>query len=71
MLNENEKLNEQHPYYGIYRDDGFLVFRGHKNPVDVEHWLQRFQRSVNRSAGSDALQFTASVGSGERGELRK
>ena len=48
-------------YHGIYRDDGFIIFKGLKNKEDINEWLGRFQEEVNTKAESDCLQFTAEV----------
>ena len=48
-------------YRGIYRDDGFVVFRGHLTPWDLRKWLAGFQSKVNSIIGDDFFQFTADL----------
>ena len=38
-----------------------MVLCGKHSPEEISQWLARFQCSMNRHAGSDSLQFTASV----------
>ena len=46
---------------GIYRDDGLMVMRGKRSQEEVLLWLDRFQRRVDATLGSDRLQFTATM----------
>ena len=48
-------------YYGIYRDDGIVVFHGNWTTVHIAQWLERFQSHVNTIVGNTHLIFTASV----------
>ena len=58
---ETEKRFSKMKYYGIYRDDGVMVFDGCKSKEDINRWLLTFQGHVDRLAESDCLQFTAEV----------
>ena len=48
-------------YHGIYRDDGFVVFKGNISKEEVNEWLIFFQWRVDCMAESDCLQFTMEV----------
>ena len=48
-------------YHGIYRYDGLVVFKGKKKASDVRDWIEEFQKTVNKAAGNQHLQFTAEI----------
>ncbi len=48
-------------FFGIYRDDGNLVFEGDKSTEELKDWLFDFQAEVNRITDSDDLQFTMDI----------
>ena len=48
-------------FYGIYRDDGIIVFNGKWMTCHIADWLKKFQSHVNTIAGNAHLVFTASV----------
>jgi len=51
-------FKEETKYHGIYRDDGFLIFKGLKTKVQLDKWLKTFQWRVDKIAESNCLQFT-------------
>ena len=36
-------------YYGIYRDDGIVLFKGYWFNREIQKWLESFQKKVNRT----------------------
>ena len=52
-----------HPtiYHCIYRDDGLVVFKGKKSVKVIKYWLDEFQKTVDKAAGNQHLQFTAEI----------
>ena len=46
-------------YHDIYQYDGLVMFKGKKSVNEIKDWLEDFQKTVNRSAGNQHLQFTA------------
>jgi hypothetical protein len=48
-------------FKGIYRDDGFVVFRNKLSKAEVAMWLKKFQERVNELAESEFLRFTAVI----------
>ena len=48
-------------YYGIYRDDGIISFKGKWTNDDVERWLNMFQLKVFDLCGSRDLIFTSEI----------
>ena len=47
--------------YSIYKDDGLVVFNGKKRVKEIKNWSEEFQKTVNRSAGNQHLQFNAEI----------
>jgi hypothetical protein len=45
-------------FKGIYRDDGFVVFRGELTKSEVTNWLPEFQKKVDELSESNFLRFT-------------
>ena len=52
-----------HPtiYHGIYSDDGLVVFKGRESVKEIKEWLEEFQKTVDKAAGNQHLQFTAEI----------
>ena len=52
-----------HPtiYHGIYRDDGLVVFKGKESVKEIKDSLDEFQKTVDKAAGNQHLQFTAEI----------
>ena len=48
-------------YHGIYRHDGPVVFTGKKSAKKVKYWIEEFQKTANKAAGNQHLQFTAEI----------
>ena len=48
-------------YHGIYRDDRLVVFKGKKSVREIKDWLDEFQKTVDKAAGNQHLQFTAEI----------
>lgn len=61
ILEESKELFDKFTYYGIYRDDGFIILKGIKTKREMNKWLVSFQTKVNKLAESDYLQFIAEV----------
>ena len=61
-LFEKSKANF-HPitYHGIYIYDGLVVFKGKNIAREIKYWLEEFQKTVNKAAGNQHLQFTAEI----------
>eukprot|EP00586_Coscinodiscus_wailesii_P014202 CAMPEP_0172510102 /NCGR_PEP_ID=MMETSP1066-20121228/226237_1 /TAXON_ID=671091 /ORGANISM="Coscinodiscus wailesii, Strain CCMP2513" /LENGTH=106 /DNA_ID=CAMNT_0013288933 /DNA_START=1 /DNA_END=321 /DNA_ORIENTATION=+ len=53
-----ELFREEHPYKGVYRNDGIYVTNRKWNADNMREWLRMFQVKVNDIAGS--FQSTAS-----------
>ena len=47
--------------FGIYRDDGNIVFRGKRSSDESKDWLFHFQELVNEEAGGNDIQFTMEI----------
>ena len=61
ILEKNKKQFENTIYHGIYRDDGFIIFKGVLSASDIKTWLSNFQKEVDNLAESNCLQFTLEV----------
>ena len=48
-------------YYGIYQDDGLVVFKGKKETSEIKDWLEKFQQTVNLAARNQHLKFTVEI----------
>ena len=48
-------------YHGIYRDYGLVVFKCKKSVKEIKNWLDEFQKTVDKAAGKQHLQFTAGI----------
>ena len=48
-------------YHGIYIYDSLVVFKGKKKASKIIDWLEEFQKTVNKAAGNQPLQFTAEI----------
>ena len=48
-------------YHGIYRDGGLVVFKGKKSVREIKYWLDDFQKTVDKAAGNQHLQFAAEI----------
>ena len=48
-------------YHGIYRDDGLVVFKGKNKASEIRDWIEDFQKTVNKAAVNQHLQFTAEI----------
>ena len=61
-LFEKAKANFQPTiYHGIYRDDGLVVFKGKKEANNIRDWIEELQKTVDKAAGNQQLQFTAEI----------
>ena len=58
--NDSEDV-ENMKYYGIYRDDGCVIFDGEKSKREINEWLLTFQKKVDKITESNCPQFTAEV----------
>jgi hypothetical protein len=48
-------------FYGLYRDDGIRIFNHLWTYEEIANWRNKFQKSVNKLAGGDYLQFTCNI----------
>jgi hypothetical protein len=48
-------------FFGMYRDDGNVVFEGSRTAEELEQWLFNFQAKVNEDVGSTDIQFTMDI----------
>jgi hypothetical protein len=46
-------------FFGMYRNDGLVVFNSKKTNTQVHTWLNDFQLAVDELCGNSFLQFTA------------
>ena len=46
---------------GIYRDDGFVVFKDNLLKSEVATWLEQFQERIDELVESKFLKFTAVI----------
>ena len=58
ILENTQQHFKNTSYYGIYRDDGFAVFKGKKTYQQIVTWRNKFQSSVSELADGDCPQFT-------------
>ena len=61
ILANTQQHFQQTKYHGIYRDDGIAVFTGQWSYDMIVKWRDNFQKSVNKLAEGDYLQFTCSM----------
>ena len=47
--------------FGLYRDDGNIVFDGTWSTEEIQSWLHSFQTKVNQITNSDDIQFTMDI----------
>jgi hypothetical protein len=55
----DEELFSDATFFGMYRDDGLVVFNSKKTKTQVHTWLNDFQLAVDELCGNPFLQFTA------------
>ena len=48
-------------YNGIYRDDGFVVFKGKLPAHEIKRWMEVFQVKINDLNESEDIIFTAKI----------
>ena len=61
-LFENSKtLINRTTYYGIYCDEGMVVFKVHKRVQKIKDWLAESHQTVDKAVGNQHLQFTAEI----------
>ena len=48
-------------YYGIYCDEGMVVFKVHKRVQEIKDWLAESHQTVDKAVGNQHLQFTAEI----------
>ena len=48
-------------FFGMYRDDGNVIFEGEKSNDDIKDWLAHFQAKVNEDVGGNDIQFTMDI----------
>ena len=58
-------------FKGIYRDDGFVVFKDNLLKSEVAVWLERFQERIDELAESKFLKFTAVIWGNDKEDGKK
>ena len=58
-------------FKGIYRDDGFVVFKDNLLKSEVAVWLERFQERIEELAESKFLKFTAVIWGNDKEDGKK
>jgi hypothetical protein len=48
-------------FYGIYRDDGILIFKYKITTKEATQWLEKFQQAIDEITGDNSLKFTISI----------
>jgi GIY-YIG catalytic domain len=61
ILAKSKKHFKQVLYYGLYRDDGIGIFKGKWSYDEISKWRCDFQKTVNKLAGGEYLQFTCNM----------
>ena len=61
LIEKTKTLLNRTSYYGIYQDDGLVVFKGKKNVQEIKDWLVEFQKTVEKAAGNQHPQFTTEI----------
>ena len=61
ILDTTQECFQDTSFHGLYRDDGFAVFKSTMTYDDMTKWMQNFQAKVNSITGGDYLQFTCSM----------
>ena len=61
ILNHTTKHFLNTEYFGIYRDDGFIVFNSVLTKKDLVSWLKAFQATFDKVCGCTNLQYTAEL----------
>jgi hypothetical protein len=56
---DEELFSDTTFFFGMYRDDGLVVFNSKKTKTQVHTWLNYFQLAVDELCGNSFLQFTA------------
>ena len=59
LINKDDYLRTT--YHGIYWDDGLVVFKVNKSVQEIYKNLAEFQKTLDKSAGNQHLQFTAEM----------
>jgi hypothetical protein len=58
-------------FHGIYRDDGFVVFKDDPLKSEVAEWLRKFQERVDELAESKFLKFMMVIWGKDKEDRRK
>ena len=61
ILDNTQQHFDSTSYHGLYRDDGFAVFKGTWTYEMIIKWRENFQKSVNKLAEGDYLVFTCDI----------
>jgi len=48
-------------FFGMYRDDGNVVFDGNRSTEELTIWLADFQAKVNSYVGGNDIEFTMDI----------
>ena len=59
ILEQVEEKFSNTRFFGMYRDDGFVVFEARKTKTQIQTWLDNFQLAVDELCGNSFLQFKA------------
>ena len=70
ILENTTDMFKDSEFYGIYRDDGLVIFKGKLTKEDLIKWLQNFQAKSESICNCDNLQFTAELWGEENTEIK-
>ena len=61
ILERAQHLFDDTLFFGIYRDDGNVVFDGNREIDELKTWHANFQSKVNEIVGDDSIKFTMDI----------
>ena len=61
LLDLAESHLEMTTFFGMYRDDGNVVFDGIRSADELKTWLAEFQTKVNSNVGGNDIEFTMDI----------
>ena len=61
LLDLAENHFEMTTFFGMYRDDGNVVFDGIRSADELKTWLAEFQAKVNSDVGGNDIEFTMDI----------
>ena len=58
---KSKNLLNRKTYHVIHHDGGLVFFKVNNSVQEIKHWLEEFQQTVDKAAGSQHLQFTVEI----------